>query len=126
MLTTADLLIIIEDEGLLNVKELAKKLEISQETLHEILTDLQKHGLVECNPKTGNVNLPKWLTSINKKIEIVKPVAGEIILPKYQEIKIQDLLIGNYTKEDLELKIRLRARQKEIAICTIPKTAKHV
>lgn len=119
MLTTADLFTIIEDQGLLNVKRLAKKLEISQETLHEILTDLQKHGLVEYNPKTGNVNLPKWLTDINKKIETVKPAVGEIILPKYQEIKIQDLLIGNYTKDDLELKIRLRARRKEIAICTI-------
>ncbi|MGB9959763.1 MAG: MarR family transcriptional regulator [Candidatus Bathyarchaeales archaeon] len=118
MLTTADLLTIIEEQRTLNIKTLAKKLEISQKILHEILTDLQRHGLVEYNPKTGKINMPKWLTNINKKIERAKPAAGEIILPKYQEIKIQDLLIGNYTKDDLELKIRLKAKQKEISICT--------
>jgi DNA-binding transcriptional regulator YhcF (GntR family) len=119
MLSTADLLTIIEEQRLFNIKNLAKKLEISQKTLHEILTNLQEHNLVEYNPKTGKVNLPKWLINVNKKIETAKPTTGEIILPKYQEIKIQDLLIGNYTKEDLELKIRVKAKHKEIAICTI-------
>ncbi|MGB9854101.1 MAG: MarR family transcriptional regulator [Candidatus Bathyarchaeales archaeon] len=117
MLTTADLLTIIEEHETLNIKSLAKKLEIPQETLHKILTDLQKHSLVNYNPKTGKIDLPKWINNINKKIEKTKPATGEIILPKYQEIKIQDILIGNYTKEDLELKIRLKAKQKEIAIC---------
>lgn len=119
MLTTADLLTKIAEEKLSNIKDLAKKLEISFETLQETVMDLHKHNLVEYDPKTGKVNLPKWLTQIHRKMETAKPAAGEIILPKYQEIKIQDLLIGNYTKIDLELKIRLKAKQKEIAICTI-------
>jgi len=63
--------------------------------------------------------LPKWLININKKIEKQKPATGEIILPKFQEIQIQDTLFGNYTQKDLELKIRLKAKHKEIAICDI-------
>lgn len=119
MLSAADLLTTIAEEKLSNIKDLAKKLEISRETLQATIMDLQKHNLVEYDPKTGKVNLPKWLTQINRRMETAKPAAGEIILPKYQEIKIQDLIIGNYTKTDLELKIRLKAKQKEIAICTI-------
>lgn len=119
MLTTADLLAIIEEKKSLNIKKLAKKLEISERSLHEILTNLQQNNLIEYDPKTGEVELPKWLIGINRKIETAKPATGQIILPRYKEIKIQDLLIGNYTKSDLELKIRLRAKQKEIAICPL-------
>jgi hypothetical protein len=124
MLTIADLLVLIEEKKSLNIKKLTKKLEISEKSLHEILTNLQQNNIVEYNPKTGKVTLPKWLININREIETAKPAIGRIILPKYKEIKIQDLLIGNYTKNDLELKIRLKAKQKEIAICPLPKTAK--
>ena len=119
MLTTADLLTIIEEQKSLKIKKLAKKLQISEKSLHEILTNLQQNNLIEYNPITGRVTLPKWLVNIDRKIETAKPATGQIILPKYEEIKIQDLLIGNFTKNDLELKIRLRARQKEIAICSL-------
>jgi hypothetical protein len=119
MLTTADLLTIIEEQKSLSIKKLARKLEIPEKSLHEILTNLQGNNLIEYNPKTGTVTLPKWLTNINRKIEKAKPATGQIILPKYKEIKIQDMMIGNYTKNDLELKIRLRAKQKEIAICPL-------
>jgi hypothetical protein len=119
MLTTADLLGIIEEKKSLNIKKLAKKLEISERSLHEILTNLQGNNLIEYNPNTGQITLPKWLMNINRKMEKAKPATGQIILPKYKEIKIQDLLIGNYTRSDLELKIRLRAKQKEIAICPL-------
>jgi hypothetical protein len=50
-------------------------------------------------------------------MEKMKPATGEMILPKYQEIKIQDIIIGNFTRNDLELRLRLNARLKEIAIC---------
>jgi len=119
MLSTADLLIIIEEEKSLNIKKLAKKLEIPEKSLHEILTNLCQHNFVEYNQKTGKVTLPKWLININRKIEKEKPATGEIILPKYKEIQIHDTLIGNYTEKDLELKIRLKAKHKEIAICDI-------
>jgi predicted transcriptional regulator len=119
MLSTADLLTIIEEQESLNIKKLAKKLEIPEKNLQEILTNLSKHNFVEYNRKTGKVTLPKWLISINQKIEKEKPATGEIILPKYKEIQIQDTLIGNYTEKDLELKIRLKAKHKEIAICDI-------
>jgi len=119
MLTTADLLTIIEEQKSLNIKKLAKKLEIPEKSLHEILTNLRKNNFIEYNKKTGTVTLPKWLININKKIEKQKPATGEIILPRYQEIKIQDTHIGNYTEKDLQLKIRLKPKYKEIAICDI-------
>jgi len=119
MLSTADLLTIIEEQKSQNIKKLAKKLEIPEKSLHEILTNLRKHNLIEYDHETGKVSLPKWLTNINKQIEKEKPATGEIILPKYKEIQIQDALIGNYTEKDLELKIRLKAKHKEIAICDV-------
>jgi|YelNatPaOPRAMG01_1025707.scaffolds.fasta_scaffold45624_2 hypothetical protein len=119
MLTTADLLAIIEEQKVKNIKKLAKEIEISQERLELILTDLSRHNLVEYDPITGKVMLPRWLLDINKEIEKEKPSTGEIILPKYKEIRIQDTLIGNYTTRDLELKLRLRAKLKEIAICDV-------
>ena len=119
MLTTADLLAIIEEQKVKNIKKLAKEIEISQERLELILTDLSRHNLVEYDPITGKVMLPRWLLDINKEIEKEKPSTGEIILPKYKEIRIQDTLIGNYTTRDLELKLRLRAKLKEIAICEV-------
>lgn len=115
----ADLLTLIEEQKTQNIKKLAKKLEIQEKSLHEILTNLHKHNLIEYDQKTGKVTLPKWLISINRKIEKQKPAIGEIILPKYQEIQIQDTLIGNYTEKDLELKISLKAKHKEIAICDV-------
>jgi hypothetical protein len=119
MLTTAELLEIIEEQKVKNIKKLAKEIEISQERLQLILTDLSQHNLVEYNPVTGKVALPKWLLDINKEIEKEKPSIGEMILPRYKEIRIQDTLIGNYTARDLELKLRLRNKLKEIAICDV-------
>lgn len=37
----------------------------------------------------------------------------------FREIQIQDTIVGNYTSKDLELKFRLRAKLKEIAICEV-------
>ena len=54
-----------------------------------------------------------------KEIEELQPATGAIILPRYQELKIHDLTLGNFTRNDLELKVRLTARQKEIAICDV-------
>jgi hypothetical protein len=34
------------------------------------------------------MNLPNWLTKIDKEIEKLKPAIGAIILPRYQEICI--------------------------------------
>jgi len=48
-----------------------------------------------------------------------RKTSKEIVLPRYKEIRLQDMLIGNYTEKDLELKIRLKAKHKEIAICDI-------
>ncbi|HDD69925.1 hypothetical protein DRO44_02290 [Candidatus Bathyarchaeota archaeon] len=119
MPTTADLLTIIEEKTVNNIKQLAKETGIPQEKLHTILTNLSHHNLIEYSPKTGQLVLPKWLIRINQKIEREKPAVGEIILPKYKEIQIQDMLIGNYTGNDLELKIRLKTKRKEIAICSV-------
>jgi predicted ArsR family transcriptional regulator len=119
MLTATDLLIIIQEQKKPNIKQLAKKLEIQEDHLHKILTNLEKHNLIEYNPETGRTALPKWLLNINKRMEAIKPTTGEIILPRYQEMQIQDIIIGNYTKDDLELKVRLKTNRKEIAICNI-------
>ena len=119
MLSTTDILAIIEEEEVYNVKQLAKKLEIRSEQLERILKDLSEHNLVEYNQQTGNVKMSPWLTNINKEIEGIKPATGTIILPKNQEVKLQDVTIGNFTGTDLELQVKLRTRQKEIAICDI-------
>ena len=119
MLSTTDILSFIEEQKTVDIKQLAKKLEIPLGSLKEILTDLAKYKLVEYNEKTGEIKLSNWLAKIDKEIEKLKPAIGEIILPRYQEIKIQEISIGNFTKNDLELKVRLRARLKEIAICDV-------
>jgi len=118
MLSTTDILAIMGEEAY-NVKQLAKKLEIRLEPLEKILKDLSEHNLVEYNQQTGKVKISQWLTNINKEIERIKPATGTIILPKNQEIKLQDVTIGNFTDTDLELNVKLRTRQKEIAICSI-------
>jgi hypothetical protein len=119
MLSTVDMLSLIEEQKTVDAKQLAKKLEISLSSLKEILTGLAEHKLIEYNETTGKINLPNWLTKIDKEIEKLKPATGAIILPRYQEIKIQEITIGNFTKNDLELKVRLKARLREIAICDV-------
>lgn len=119
MATTADLLTTIEEKTINNIKQLAKETGIPQEKLHPILTNLSHHNLIEYSPKTGQLALPKWLINLNQEIEKEKPAIGEIILPKYKEIQLQDIIIGNYTGNDLELKIRLKPKRKEIAICPV-------
>jgi hypothetical protein len=119
MLSTVDVLSSIEEQRTVSVKQLAKKLEIPLDNLKEILIDLAEHRLVEYNEKTGRIKLPNWLSKIDEEIEELKPATGAIILPRYQEIKIQDITIGNFTKNDLELKVRLKARLKEIAVCDV-------
>jgi DNA-binding transcriptional MerR regulator len=119
MLSTADVLSSIEEKRTVSVKKLAKKLEIPLDNMKEILADLAEHKLVEYNEKTGRTRLPNWLSKIDEEIEGLKPATGAIILPRYQEIKIQDVTIGNFTKNDLELKLRIKAGQKEIAVCDV-------
>lgn len=119
MLSTIDILSLIEEQKTVNIKQLAKKLEIPSSNLKEILLNLAKNKLIEYNEKTGKIKLPNWLTEIDKEIEELKPATGAIILPRYQEIRIQDITIGNLTKNDLELNVRLRARLKEITICDV-------
>lgn len=117
MLTTTDILTVIEEGETCNIKQLAKKLEIKIEKLEEIFEDLSKHSLIEYNQQTGRVKIASWLINLNKEIENIKPTTGTLILPKNQEIKLQDLTIGNFTETDLELNVKLKAKQKEIAIC---------
>jgi len=119
MLSTIDILSLIEEQKTIDIKQLAKKLEMPLGNLKEILIDLAKNKLIEYNDKTGKIELPNWLTKIDKEIEKLKPATGAIILPRYQEIRIQEITIGNFTKNDLELKVRLKARLKEIAICDV-------
>jgi len=119
MLTVADILTLIKEQKAKDIKKLAKETEIPKESLHLILTDLSQHNLIEYNAETGEVKLPKWLLKVDRKIEKGKPAVGEIILPRYSEVQIQDTVIGNYTGRDLELKVRLRAKLKEISICEL-------
>jgi hypothetical protein len=117
MLRTIDILSTIEEQDVYDVKYLAKRLQVPLEQLKEILINMRRHSLIEYDPRTGKVTLPTWLINIERKMEKMKPATGEMIIPKYQEIKIQDIIIGNFTKNDLELKLRLNAKLKEIAIC---------
>jgi len=42
-------------------------------------------------------------SQLNREAENIKLATETIIIPKDQEIEIQDLTIGNFTKKDLEL-----------------------
>jgi len=117
MQTAGDILTAIEEQKVYNVRQLAKNLNMEQKQLEDIIEDLIRHNIVDYNRRTGQVALPVWLVNINKEIGNVRPTTGEIILPKDQEIEIQDVTLGNFTKSDLELKIRLKPKRKEIAIC---------
>ncbi len=119
MLTVAEILALIEEQKTKNLRQLARETDIPKEQLHLILKDLSQYNLVEYDVETESVKVSKWLQNLNQKIEKSKPPTGQIILPKLGEIKLQDIIIGNYTSRDLELKIRLKARQKEIAICEL-------
>jgi len=115
----ADILYAIEEEATLNAKELAKKLGVPMDQLEEILTDMMKKSVIEYNRQTGKVKLSPWIARLGKELENIKPATGTIILPRNQEIKLQDVVVGNFTSTDLELIVRLRTNRKEIAICTI-------
>jgi hypothetical protein len=117
LLGTTDLLVIIEEEKTSNITQLAEKSGIKKAKLEKILEDLSKHNIVEYNQETGKIKLPSWFYDFDKETENTKPATATIILPKSQEIKLQDIVIGNFTDKDLELNIRLKANQKEIAIC---------
>jgi hypothetical protein len=117
MPSTIDILSLIEEQKTTNITQLSKQLEIPPETLTQILLNLARYQLIECNEETGKINLPLWLTKLDHDIEKTKPATGTIILPRYQEVKIQDVAIGNFTKNDLELNVRLKAKLKEIVIC---------
>jgi predicted transcriptional regulator len=119
MLSTIDILSLIEEQETVDIKQLAKKLEIPLDNLKEILRDLAEYKLIEYNEKTGGIKLPNWLTKIDEEIEKLKPATGAIILPRYREIRIQEITVGNFTKSDLELRVRLKARLREIAICDV-------
>jgi transcription initiation factor IIE alpha subunit len=119
MLSTTDILTIIEEQETINIKELTKKLQIPQEQVEKILKDLNKHNLVDYDTQTGETKLSQWLVNLNKTIENIKPSIATIILPKNQEIKIEDLTIGNFIGTDLELNLKIKGKQKEIAICKI-------
>ena len=116
MLTTIDILSTIEEEDY-DAKRLAKRLGIQPNQLEKILKELTERNLIESNQQTGKVKLSQWLIDMNKAIENVRPATGTVILPRYQEIKLQDITVGNFTDHDVELNVRLTARQKEIAIC---------
>jgi hypothetical protein len=115
----SEIFCLIEEEGTGSVKELAKKLEIPVTQLERVLTDLSGKNVLEYDPQTGKIRLPKWIVNLGKELENIKPATGAIVLPTNQKIEFQDVVIENFTNTDLELRIRLRTKRKEIAICTI-------
>jgi hypothetical protein len=115
----AEILYAIEGEETLNAKELAKKLGVPMDQLEEILTDMMKKSVVVYNRQTGKIRLSPWIARLGKELENMRPATGTIILPRNQEIKLQDIVVGNFTSTDLELIVRLRTNRKEIAICTV-------
>ena len=62
------------------------------------------------------MNLPNWLTKIDKEIEKLKPAIGAIILPRYQEICI--------TKQEFGQKNPCSSRMKMIFMSGINERTK--
>jgi DNA-binding IclR family transcriptional regulator len=119
MLTAIDLLSIIEEQKMIEIRQLAGKLKIPASGIREILRDLARYKIVEFDEENGRAKLPTWLARIDREIEELAPAVGDVILPRFQEIEIEDVAIGNFTRNDLELKVRLKARRKEITICDV-------
>lgn len=117
MLSTLDILNVVEEEKSCNIKELAKKLDIPEAQLSKILENLSRKDIVQYNAETGKVTLPRWIENLDREIEEIKPAVGTIILPKNQELTVQGITIGNLADIDLELNITLGAKRKEITIC---------
>ena len=115
----AEILCAVEDEGTLDAKELSKRLDVPLDQLDRILSDMMRKSVLEYNRQTGKVRLSKWVARLGKEVENLKPATGTIILPRNQEIKLQDIVVGNFTDKDLELIVRLKTNRKEIAICTL-------
>jgi predicted transcriptional regulator len=119
MLSTLDILNLVEEEKRCNIKELARKLDIPEAQLSKILEDLSKKDIVQYDAENGKVALPKWIENLDREIEEIRPAVGTMILPKNQELTLQNLTIGNLTGIDLELNVTLGARRKEITICKV-------
>jgi hypothetical protein len=112
----AEILLAIEEEEALSAKELAEKLGIPMDQLEKILADMMKKSVVEYDKQSGRIRLSGWIANLGKELETVKPATGSIIVPKNQEVKLQDVVIENFTGTDLELLVRLRTNRKEIAL----------
>jgi hypothetical protein len=115
----AEILLAIEEGETLSDIELAKKLDIPMDQLEKILTDMMEKSVVEYDKQSGKIRLSGWIANLGKELETVRPATGSIVLPKNQEVKLQDVVIGNYTSSDLELLVRLRTNRKEIALRNI-------
>jgi predicted transcriptional regulator len=119
MQSTIDILCVVEDEGVHNIKQLAKRLAIPVGQLETIVKSLSRYHLLDYDAKSGKITIPEWFADINREIEKAKPPTGAIILPSNEEVKIDDVVIGNFTKKDIELRVRLKAKVKEIAVCDL-------
>jgi hypothetical protein len=115
----AEILLAIEEEETLSARKLGKKLDIPMDQLEKILTDMMKKSVVEYDKQSGKIRLSGWIANLGKELETVKPATGSIVLPKNQEVKLQDVVIGNFTSMDLELLVRLGTNRKEIALRNI-------
>jgi DNA-binding transcriptional regulator YhcF (GntR family) len=115
----AEILYAIEEGEKLSSRELAKKLDIPMDRLEKILADMMEKSVLEYDRQSGRIRLSDWIVSLGKELEDLKPTTGAIILPKNQEIKLQDVLISNFTNTDLELLVRLKTNLREIALCAL-------
>lgn len=116
MTTATDILFAMEEKENYTTKELVKKLAIPVDQLERILRGLSEVNLVEYDVHKGIVELSSWLANLNKEIKNIEPAVGTIILPKNQEVELQDIIIGNFTDKDIELAVRLSAKQKELSM----------
>lgn len=116
MPTIVDILTLISEEEKCSLKQLAERLKIPEEKLEAVVKELSENDIVEYDQHSGIVKMSSWLAEVERGVEEIRPAVGTIIIPKNQEVKIQDIAIQNFTGGDLEINVRLKAKLREISI----------
>jgi hypothetical protein len=111
---------ILKDGEWHNIPELADQIEIPADKLTEFSQFLSKQGIIEYEEKTQRIKIkPEWkeLTPEEKEPTTEpKITVATIIIPPETTVDIQNALIHNATKIELEVTLRINGKIQEVVI----------